>query len=288
VAMVAAGSNLVVLMAINSIEATAGQQQCAPEMVNVDVRGQPVAVADSEKHGFVVQLREPAQLVFVKTDVRIEMGGADRRDTAHDMFHRPPSGFGSIACASCHPEGSEDGRVWEFEKVGPRRTQTVATGGILSQTAPFHWSGDLNDVTALMSEVFSTRMSGGPVGERRARLMLKWLDTLPAPIASQPADVTAVDRGSALYHDETVGCAKCHSDGLLTNNRSENVGTGAQFQVPTLVGIASRPPFMHDGCAPTLRARFDNVACGGGDMHGVTSQLTDAQIDDLIAYLETL
>jgi mono/diheme cytochrome c family protein len=279
---------MVVIMGTSSIESLAGQQQCAPEANAVEMPGQPIAVAASAKHGFVAQLREPARLVFVGTNTSIDLGGDTRKDTAHDMFHTPPSGFGSIACASCHPEGSEDGRVWVFDAVGPRRTQTVAMGGVLSQTAPFHWSGDLHNLSALMSEVFSGRMGGGPVGERRARLMLKWLDTLPAPQASVPADMGAVDRGKALFHDEKVACSKCHGGGTLTNNRSENVGTGAQFQVPSLIGIASRAPFMHDGCAATLRERFDKPSCGGGDMHGVTSQLTEAQIDDLIAYLETL
>ena len=55
-----------------------------------------------------------------------------------------------------------------------------------------------------------------------------------------------------------------------------------------LVGIASRAPFMHDGCAKTLKERFTNTACGGGDQHGKTSQLSDAQLDDLVAYLESL
>lgn len=56
--------------------------------------------------------------------------------------------------------------------------------------------------------------------------------------------------------------------------------------MPSLRGIGLRAPFMHDGCAPTLHDRFG--ACGGGDKHGVTSGLTPAQIDDLVAYLMTL
>jgi cytochrome c peroxidase len=64
------------------------------------------------------------------------------------------------------------------------------------------------------------------------------------------------------------------------------VGSGGSFVVPTLVGLAARPPFMHNGCAPTLRDRFG--PCGGGDAHGVTSGLSSSQIDDLVAYLETL
>jgi mono/diheme cytochrome c family protein len=288
IAMAAAGSNRVVLMSTTSVEADAGHQSCAPSgAVDAPLIGQPVAVASSPQ-GFIAQIREPSALVFVKDQRVIALGGESRADSAHDMFHAPPSGFGSIACASCHPEGSQDGRVWNFDQVGARRTQTVAMNGLLSQTAPFHWSGDLDGMTKLMGEVFSSRMGGTPVGERRARLMLRWLDTLPALPTAEPSDALAVERGRALFNDETVACATCHSGSALTNNRSENVGSGALFQVPSLIGVASRPPFMHDGCAATLKERFTKTACGGGDQHGVTSHLNEAQIDDLVAYLESL
>jgi hypothetical protein len=59
------------------------------------------------------------------------------------------------------------------------------------------------------------------------------------------------------------------------------------FQVPTLLGLALHAPFLHDGCAETLEARFD-PNCGGGDAHGHTSQLTLAEIGDLVSYLKTL
>jgi cytochrome c peroxidase len=65
-----------------------------------------------------------------------------------------------------------------------------------------------------------------------------------------------------------------------------DVGTGKPYQVPSLRGLAARAPYMHDGCAATLHDRFG--PCGGGDRHGVTSALTTDQIDDLVAYLETL
>ena len=53
-----------------------------------------------------------------------------------------------------------------------------------------------------------------------------------------------------------------------------------------LIGIAYRKPLMHDGCAQDLHARFD-PSCGGAQ-HGKTSELSEAEIADLIAYLETL
>ena len=84
----------------------------------------------------------------------------------------------------------------------------------------------------------------------------------------------------------TAGCGSCHNGAKLTNNVTVDVGTGGAFQVPSLVGLAVRAPFIHNGCARTLKERF--TACGGGDRHGKTSHLTSAQIDDLVAYLETL
>jgi hypothetical protein len=67
---------------------------------------------------------------------------------------------------------------------------------------------------------------------------------------------------------------------------SADVGTDGTFQVPSLLNVAARAPYMHDGCAPTLADRFG--PCGGGDHHGVTSPLGAAQIADLVAYLQTL
>lgn len=45
---------------------------------------------------------------------------------------------------------------------------------------------------------------------------------------------------------------------------------------------------MHNGCAANIHERLTNPECGGGDQHGKTSQLDDAQLNDLTAYLETL
>lgn len=72
----------------------------------------------------------------------------------------------------------------------------------------------------------------------------------------------------------------------MTNNQTVDVGTGGRFQVPSLIGVGSRAPYLHDGCAPTLTDRFG--ACGGGDLHGVTSTLSPADVGDLVAYLKTL
>ena len=82
-------------------------------------------------------------------------------------------------------------------------------------------------------------------------------------------------------------CATCHTGARFTNNVSYDVGTGEALQVPSLVGLAFRAPYMHDGCAKTMLDRLGTI-CGGGDKHGVTSQLTTEEKTDLAAYLESL
>jgi cytochrome c peroxidase len=133
--------------------------------------------------------------------------------------------------------------------------------------------------------VFTLRMAGGEVPVGADQALGRWLDRI-APPSGVVADAQAVARGRALFEAEEQGCSGCHGGPLLTNNALLGVGTGGAFKVPSLLGIGARAPYMHDGCATTLRDRFG--MCGGGDLHGHTSQLTSGQIDDLIAYLESL
>lgn len=290
ITVVAAGSNAIVRKAIVNLVSADEQEPCrGPE--TEPTPGQPVAAAYLADGTAVVQLREPAALFIPGLNATISLPGESRKDTGHDVFHQSPGlGTGvpsSVACASCHPGAGEDARTWNFATIGPRRTQTVRGG--ISDTAPLHWDGDMRDVGHIMSEVFVNRMGGMPQAPRVNRLVQRWMDTVPKLQHAEPADVSAVERGKELYNDAKVGCASCHSGSKQTNNQFADVGTGKQFQVPTLMNIADRAPYMHDGCAPTLRDRFGaNTACGGGDNHGVTSHLTSEQIDDLVAYLETL
>lgn len=227
-----------------------------------------------------------AQLVVIGSDARVQsrisLGGASAFDTGHAVFHANSGGF--IACASCHPEGAEDGRIWTFGSIGPRRTP--AMHGDLRGTEPFHWDGDMNDLGHLTQEVFTGRMQGPALRPAQVDALGHWIDELPAPVTARPADPEAAERGRALFYG-SAQCSACHSGALLTNNQTVDVGTGGAFQVPSLVGVSFRTPVMHSGCATTLTARFD-PACGGGDRHGHTSDLTDAQIADLVTYMQTL
>ena len=243
--------------------------------------GQPVAVAFDGSGALIVQSREPAMLAL-GDGTTISLSTVSRADTGHTLFHANSGGF--LACASCHAEGNEDGRTWNFSCEGPRRTQSVQTG--LAGTEPFHWDGDETDFTHLMTDVFQGRMSGPVLATDQGTALLGWLDRQPRAPKPQPADAGSVAHGQALFQDPAHGCAICHAGAHMTNNQTVDVGTGGRFQVPSLIGVGSRAPYMHNGCAPTLADRFG--PCGGGDQHGVTSTLSPTDISDLVAYLKTL
>jgi hypothetical protein len=240
--------------------------------------GQVVALAIDATGRTIVQTREPYAVVIAGKSVTLP--GDSRKDTGHDLFHLATAA--GLACASCHPEGREDGHVWTFTGLGQRRTQSIS-GGILG-TEPFHWNGDMADFLTLTHHVFNERMSGPVVGDDYVAALSKWIDKIPLLKPSAPADAAAVDRGKALFTSKDVGCADCHSGTKMTNNTTVDVGTGDKFQVPSLRGVVWRAPFMHNGCAATLADRFGS--CGGTN-HG-HPPAGDAAKADLIAYLESL
>ena len=82
----------------------------------------------------VAFVREPAAFVVAPDGpqvLTIPVSAPSVRDTGHDLFHLASRPGGGLACASCHPEGREDGRVWQFKPLGPRRTKSLL-GGVMA------------------------------------------------------------------------------------------------------------------------------------------------------------
>jgi cytochrome c len=259
---------------------------CGDAITSYTVDGQPIAVTFDAAGNVVVQTREPAGLTVLSADADASvtkpliLSTDSREDTGHDVFHTQAGAL--IACASCHPEGGDDGHVWMLD--GNRR-RTPSLRGTIPGTAPYHWPGDMQDLTALVNDVYTVRMSGQPLSQPMHDVLRGWVESLPAPPAPSWVDPSSAQRGKALFERSDVGCTTCHSGARFTDNATVDVGTGGAFQVPPLVGVGWRTPLMHDGCARTLADRFDACATA---QHGNTASLSQDDVADLVAYLETL
>lgn len=203
-----------------------------------------------------------------------------------------------VSCASCHLEGREDGHVWGFPD-GPRQTPSLA-GRMTTSTAPFHWSGEFSELGAFMNATVKDRMGGEALDADTVAKLAAFIDAIPAPDnAARGEPLTASQaRGAVLF--KQAACDTCHSGVAFTNNTNVDVGTfvrsgvlqdaaaviTAGLNTPSLLGVGRTAPYLHDGSAPTLKARLLNGR--ESNQHGLTAQLSDADVDDLVAYLETL
>lgn len=202
-----------------------------------------------------------------------------------------------LSCGTCHLDGREDGHVWNFN-TGPRQTPTLA-GRALEKTEPLHWDGEFSNMSDL-SHAITNRMGGQGITPTMARQISAYLASLPAAdnphrlVQKNPAQL----RGAQVF--SKAQCASCHTGSELTDNSFANVGTlvltgnvrddlkrlPKGLNTPSLLGLARTAPYLHDGSALTLKAR---ILQGKADnKHGTTSQLTSEEVDDLVAYLQTL
>lgn len=246
----------------------------------VSTPGQPVSVAYLPDGRLLVQSREPSALYVYSPErsheLTIELSGKSRFDTGHDLYHVATAA--KIACASCHPEGTDDGHVWQFEHIGARRTQSPEVG--LEGSAPFHWDGDMDDFQTLSNEVYTHRMGGAMQSDARAAAFERWLFAAVRAPAGTDVDESLRAEGEALFVDH--GCATCHSGSRMTNERTVEF-RGKPLQVPSLRRVALRPPYMHDGRAADLRAAVLDML----DATAPEFSYSSHDVDAIMTYLRT-
>jgi mono/diheme cytochrome c family protein len=192
------------------------------------------------------------------------------------------------ACASCHPEGRDDTLVWSAPK-GPRQTPMLA--GRLTGAAPFGWNGDAPDVSEQLVQTFKRLGGTGLLGEDKEALIAYLAAMRPPPSSKPRASRDAIERGAALFRSEATGCASCHGvTGNLPDGKQHDVKSRApadvqaKFDTPSLRFVGGSAPYFHDGRYPDLRTL---LVKSDGKM-GRTKHLSESELSDLEAYLETL
>lgn len=208
-----------------------------------------------------------------------ELRGADLFRRGRD--HRLSVG-GFMACASCHPEGRTDGLSWRIEG---HNLQTPVLAGRVVGTHPYKWDGKDVDLPTSLSNTVG-RLGGSGLTADDVRDLRAFVEGLPQPKPPMH-DEAAIARGRTLFESEDTACSACHDGAKLSDGQQYDFATNlVQVDTPSLVGLAYSAPYYHDGSARTLRALLTDKAAVHG--MGKTSELDDAQIDDLIVYLESL
>ncbi len=230
---------------------------------------------------------------------------------------------GYLSCATCHLDGDQDGRVWDFTDRGEglRNTTDLRGRAGLGQ-GPLHWTGNFDEVHDFENDI---RNAFGGTGFLPADDWAATSDPLGAPKAGRSAAlddlaayVTSLSEVPRSPHRSTdgtlpataaagethflaLGCDGCHSGtqytdstlglrhdvGTLTAASGQRLGQPLDgLDTPTLRGVHGSAPYLHDGSAPTLMDVL--VTRNGGGLHGDVASLTVAERDALIAFLRAL
>jgi len=191
------------------------------------------------------------------------------------------------ACASCHPDGRDDGLVWSSPE-GPRQTPMLA--GRLVHTAPYGWTGSRDTVAGHMHDTMA-RLHGKGLPDADVDAIASFITTLKTPKVAPHAADADVARGREVFLSEETHCVQCHiPDGTFTDGQRHDVGSATAadraraFDTPSLKFVGGTAPYFHDGRYATFRELF---AATDGKM-GNTKQLSDRDMTALEAYLGTL
>lgn len=221
----------------------------------------------------------PVALEVSRFSVSVERG----RHAFNTATNRSMQAAGSgVTCATCHFDGREDGLTWALED-GPR--QTMSLGGVLSDTLPITWDGSVQQVTTEVILTSGNRMGGEGADPQLAADVAAYIDITRTGLPSWSLDGDAIARGEAIFQREEVGCAECHPAPSFTDAQNHAIVAGFAVNTPTLRGIASSGPYLHDGSAADLDAVLSMARIG---QMGDISSLDDGEIEDLRAYLLSL
>jgi cytochrome c peroxidase len=199
------------------------------------------------------------------------------------LFHSAEpaiSSRGAMACSTCHPDNRADGLSWRIEK---HELQTPILAGRMVGTHPFKWDGGDADLKASLTGTMK-RLGGFGLDKPQTDALAAYIEALPN-VRAPSRDATQVARGKKVF--DGAGCQTCHDGAHYTDNDQHKfTGTLEKSDTPSLKGLAASAPYYHDGSAATLEALLRNRAA----VHGMadTTKLTDAQVADLTAFLETL
>ncbi len=230
---------------------------------------------------------------------------------------------GYLSCSSCHFDGFEDAMVWDFTDRGEGIRNSISLLGRRGTGhGRVHWSANFDEIQDFDGPIRAHQAGLGfiaredfeavadPLGPPKAGLdpdldalatYVASLDRIPrSPFRNADGTLTEdAEKGRALFL--ALGCDSCHKGEDFTDSpegKLHDVGTLTELSggrlggelsgldTPTLLGIWQTAPYLHDGSATTLRDVL--ITRNPEGKHGDTASLSEAELGQLIAYLEQL
>jgi len=276
-----------------------------------------VAVSPDSRWAYITNRLDDSvtvvDLAQAKVASTIELGGPGEitlMRRGEQMFHTAKVCFqGQFACATCHPNSHLDGIAWNIEtpQLGRDRVANRTLRGI-RETAPYKWNGHNPDLaTQCGPRIAKYFFRSEGFGNDDLEALITYLNNIPlAPnrhLAPDGQSTDAQERGKAIFYRQTTNdgrmipvqnrCDTCHPAAThYTARYSTEVGsatkydTSGLFDIPQLDRVYEDAPYLHNGEALTLEEIW--TVFNNDDKHGVTSDMSKEQLNDLIEFLKTL
>jgi len=216
------------------------------------------------------------------------------------------------SCATCHPDGRSDVMYWDLLNDGVGNTKNTKSLLMSALTPPVMWRGVRRDANAaIRSGVHHIQFATPAPGQAEAiEAYLLNMKAVPSPFLNastleppKTEDAScakchvpgvprgtlsgAARRGKAIFEGK-AGCVQCHPHPTFTSQQQVDpgLGSGVSYDVPSLVELWRTAPYLHGGDALDLRETITDF----NFLHrrGATHELTDQELNDLIAYLRSL
>ncbi|WP_282079957.1 PKD domain-containing protein [Aquimarina algiphila] len=232
---------------------------------------------------------------------------------------------GYISCVSCHSDGTQDGRTWDFTDRGEGLRNTISLVGRAGTAhGRVHWSANFDEIQDFENDIRfhfngqgfmtdadfnegTTALSlGDPKKGKSADLdaLVAYVESLntfdPSPYRNTNGTLTTEGTaGKSIFED--LKCNSCHGGpdftdsntgkmhdvGTIIDNSGQRLGKKLlALDVPTLKDVWATAPYLHNGSAKTLTEIFTKY--NPNDGHGATSTLSATQMAQLEAYLKQI
>ena len=196
-------------------------------------------------------------------------------------------------CSTCHPDVRTDAVNWDLLNDGIGNAKSTKSLIYSHVTAPSMITGIRPMAEVAVRAGIRYIQFAVPTEEKALALdaYLKSLDTEPSPYLINGKLSESAKRGKIIF-DGKAACLVCHSGTYYTNRQLYDAGTGQgrekgrKFDTTTLKEVWRTRPYLYEGQAATMMEVFTKF--NKEDKHGVTSNLTEQELKDLVEYTNSL